>query len=374
MLPIERVKKVIRLEKPDKVPVAPQVNEHSAKVLGVPYGDVFNDAELASQALLKCYEVYPGVDMSFGGGYGFIYYSPYADAHSSWLFNWKLPKPGEDEIPQMLEDQIISGDQYDLLMEKGLLYFIRPNHPEINQFFAMLVKQSKAMAPVEKLAAERGLFNYAMSLINVPTDVIANLRGLNGYLTDFYDRPEKIKQVCDWMVDDLIAMGLNLARQVDAARNDGCKTILIGSNRASASYVSPKMFEEFAWPYLHKEVMAVIDAGFTPVIHLDGNWTPMAHYFKAFPKAKCLFHVDDQNDIFQWKKILGGHSALMGNVAASLLSHGDRDEVDAYCRRLIEEVGEGGGFILANACSLPYDAKIENVQAMIRASEKYGVY
>jgi uroporphyrinogen-III decarboxylase len=374
MLPKERISKVIALEKPDKVPVAPQVNEHAARVLGVPYGDVFNSAELAAQALLKCYQVYQGVDMAFGGGFGFVYYSPFADAHSSWFYKWKLPKPGEDEVPQMLEEQIISGDQYDLLMEKGLLYFIRPDHPEISQFISMLIKMAEAMRPAEQKAKELGLFNYMLSLINIPTDIIANLRGLNGYLTDFYDRPEKIKQACDWLVDDLIAMGLKLAEQVVAGKPDASRTILIGANRASASYISPKMFEEFAWPYFFKEVMAIINAGYTPVIHLDGNWTPMAGYFRAFPKTKCLFHVDDQNDIFEWKKILGDHSALMGNVPASLLAHGSAAEVDDYCRKLIEAVGEGGGFILANACALPYDAKVENVQTMIRASEKYGVY
>jgi len=374
MLPKERVRKVIKLEKPDKVPVAPQVNEHAAKVLAVPLGDVFNDADLAARAVLKSYEVYQGADMSFGGGYGFIYYAPYADAHSTWFFRWHLPKPGEDQVPQMLEDQIISGDQYDLLMEKGLLHFIRPDHPGMDQFINMLLKNSQAMAPAEKAARERGLFHYAMSLINLPTDLIANLRGLNGYLTDFYDRPEKLRQVCDWLVDDLIEMGLNLARQVAAGRGDDCVTVLIGANRASASYISPKMFEEFAWPYFQKEVGAVIAAGFTPVIHLDGNWTPMAKYFRAFPARKCLYHIDDQNDIFQWKKILGDHSALMGNVPAPLLSFGAPEEVDAHCKKLIEVIGEGGGFILANACSLPYDAKVENVRAMIRAGEKYGVY
>lgn len=374
MLPKERVRKVIQLLKPDKVPVAPLVNEHSAKVLGVPYGDVFNNAELAGKALLKSYEVYQGADMAFGGGFGFIYYSPYPDAHSSWFFDWVLPKPGEAQVPQMREEPIISSAQYDLLMAKGLLYFIRPNHPSLNDFFSKLSQMSQSSAEAERIVKERGLFRYALSLINLPTDLIANLRGLPGYLMDFYDCPDKLKEVCDWMVDDLIKIGLNLARQVAQDTGDESKTILIGANRASASYISPKMFEEFAWPYFYKEVMAVIDAGFTPVIHLDGNWTPMAHFFRAFPKATCLFHLDDQNDIFQWKKILGDHSCLMGNVPASLLSFGTPEQVEAHCKKLIEIVGEGGGFILANACSLPYDAKIENVQAMIRASEKYGVY
>lgn len=50
------------------------------------------------------------------------------------------------------------------------------------------------------------------------------------------------------------------------------------------------------------------------------------------------------------------------------------EQVESYCRRLIEGVGADGGFVLANACALPHDAKIENVRVLLRAAEKYGVY
>ena len=370
----ERVEAVIRLERPDKVPVAPLINEHAAKVLGVPLGDCFSNPELATRAALKCYEVYPGMDMAVGSPFGIAYLSPYVDAHSSWFFHWVLPQPGQDEVPQMLENLIIAGEDYDLLMEKGLLYFLRPDRPQLNSFLQLFVSGAAQFKPLADKIQELDLFVYAGSLINIPTDVLANLRGLQGYLTDFIDRPQKMREVCEWMVDDLIALGLQLVRQAGAGLSQHRPTVLLGANRASATYVSPKMFEEVAWPFFYKEVMAIIAAGCVPVIHLDGNWTPMAKYFRAFPKATCLFHLDDQNDIFQWKKILGDHSALMGNVPATLLAHGTAAEVDAYCKRVIEEVGEGGGLILANACAMPHDARIENVRAMIRATERYGAY
>jgi len=62
--------------------------------------------------------------------------------------------------------------------------------------------------------------------------------------------------------------------------------------------------------------------------------------------------------------------ALMGDVPGTLLSLGTPGEVEAYCRKLIQEVGEGGGFVLSSGCSVPYDAKIENVRAMIKAGNE----
>jgi len=370
----ERIEATIRLERTDKAPVGAGINEHAARVLGVPLGDCFQDPELAIRAVLKCYEVYPGVDIAFGTPFGLGYLSPYADAHSTWFFKWVLPRPGQDEVPQMLEEQIISGDEYDLLMEKGLLYFLRPDRPDLNTFLNLFIKSASLAKPLTDKVQELGLFTYATSLINIPTDILANLRGLQGYLTDFVDRPDKLREVCEWMIADLIALGLQIARQTGIGMGNSSPTILLGANRASASYISPKMFEAVAWPFMNREVMAIIENNFIPVLHLDGNWTPMAKFFRAFPPKKCLFHLDDQNDIFQWKKIIGDHSALMGNVPAALLAHGTAQEVDAYCRRVIEEVGEGGGLVLSNACSAPHDSKIENIRAMIRASEKYGRY
>lgn len=46
------------------------------------------------------------------------------------------------------------------------------------------------------------------------------------------------------------------------------------------------------------------------------------------------------------------------------LTPGAVDDVKAYCRRLLAEVGPDG-FIMAMGCALPPDAKFENVKAMV---------
>jgi uroporphyrinogen-III decarboxylase len=48
--------------------------------------------------------------------------------------------------------------------------------------------------------------------------------------------------------------------------------------------------------------------------------------------------------------------------------------VDDYCKQLIIDCAPSGGFILGTECEVPWDAKRENVQAIIRAAEKYGQY
>ncbi len=84
--------------------------------------------------------------------------------------------------------------------------------------------------------------------------------------------------------------------------------------------------------------------------------------------------MDGFTDIFKAKEILGNHMCLMGDVPPALLSLGTPEQVTQYCRRLIDQVGRGGGFILAQGCTVPAEAKFENVRAMVEAAERFGDY
>ena len=88
-------------------------------------------------------------------------------------------------------------------------------------------------------------------------------------------------------------------------------------------------------------------------------------------KIKVIYPGVD-TDIFKAKEILGGKQCIMGDVSASLLTYGTRDEVEEYCTKLIDVVGKGGGFILSSGCNVPVDAKFENVKAMIDTAKNHA--
>ena len=74
--------------------------------------------------------------------------------------------------------------------------------------------------------------------------------------------------------------------------------------------------------------------------------------------------------MFRAKDILKDHVYIMGNIPSSLLQIGSPQEVDEYCRKLIQVCGKGGGFILSNSGG--YDeTKPANFRAMIDATWKY---
>ena len=81
----------------------------------------------------------------------------------------------------------------------------------------------------------------------------------------------------------------------------------------------------------------------------------------------------DQSDIENVKKTLGKNACLLGNVPSSMLKLATVDEVKAYCKKLIDVAGKGGGFIMANGAFFD-EAKAENVKAMVDFTKEYGVY
>ena len=72
--------------------------------------------------------------------------------------------------------------------------------------------------------------------------------------------------------------------------------------------------------------------------------------------------------------MLGDIVCLRGNVPASMLTTGTPDDVRAYCRKLIEVAGKGGGLIVDGGIGIPDESRTENVRAMFAATREFGVY
>jgi uroporphyrinogen-III decarboxylase len=62
---------------------------------------------------------------------------------------------------------------------------------------------------------------------------------------------------------------------------------------------------------------------------------------------------------------------ISGDVPASLFSVGKKEEVVDYCKKLIREVGKGGGFMLTSGCECPVDVKRENLMAFVETGKNY---
>jgi uroporphyrinogen-III decarboxylase len=200
-----------------------------------------------------------------------------------------------------------------------------------------------------------------------PFDVISHsVRGMKGTMLDMYRRPDKLLAACDFLLEK------TLAKPLPPPNEYGNLRMFMTNTRGSDDFMSMKQFKTFYWPTFKKLVLTLIERGATPCIFFEGNFTSRLEYLLEFPKGKMLARFDT-TDIFKAKEILKDHCCIEGNVPSSLLQMGSAQEVKDYCKKLIDVVGKGGGYILGPRSSTD-EVKPENLKAMIEFTKEYGRY
>ena len=229
---------------------------------------------------------------------------------------------------------------------------------------AELVAQ-KTIALVKKMAG-LGFPSMGGGFCKAPYDhIIDFLRGSKGGMLDMFRNKDKLLAAID-KVGELLLRGV-----VEETRAGGTPYVFIPLHWGLDGYMSPQNFDTFYWPGLRKVIMHVIEHDLIPVVLWEGNCTSRLEHIGDIPRGKAIYWFE-QADLFRAKEILGDTVCLRGNVPTSLLITATPDEVDQYCKALITRVGDGGGFILDGAASIPDEAKPENVMAMAKSVQKYA--
>lgn len=377
MTPQERIKAVIRCEKPDHVPISPMLDFFCARYKGVQLEKFINDNDLGRDLLIQVFDEFGGGDATYQG-------TTLNEFAFALTLPMRLKVPGRELPPDMIwqfdEIPIIEVEDYDFAIAHGFLPLwgklfpkMRPHQSPAQIPELMQAWNTQAIKDTQ-IWENRGVQCFTGVAITPPLDFFSMGRSLKEFSFDLYRRPEKVLAAMDAITPGLIEAAIGGQKMIREATKWGYMTNFVGATRGSATFISPKMFEKFNWPYIKQIALALLDAGITPLFHFDSDWTPLLEFFKDLPKGTCVLELDSVTDIFQAKKVLSGHMCLMGDVPAALLTLGTPDEVCAYVKRLCEEVGDGGGYILSSGCSVPVDAKPENVRAIFEAGKAYGVY
>jgi len=187
------------------------------------------------------------------------------------------------------------------------------------------------------------------------------LRGMERLFVDMIEAPDFVDELLDMICDYNVAM-------VEHAVQHAIDMVHFGDDWGSQRglLMGPRMWERFLKPRLERQYAAATDAGKFVSIHSCG------HVQEVFDRL-IEIGVDCFNpfqpevmDVYEMKRTYRGRLAFWGGISTQrLLPYGTPDEVRLEVRRLLREVGEGGGYICAPAHSIPGDAKPENIMAMI---------
>ena len=112
------------------------------------------------------------------------------------------------------------------------------------------------------------------------------------------------------------------------------------------------------------------------ILEFSGSVMPIMDYLADIGAHGVWVEMSLKNykiDIGEVKKAVGKRCCMMGNVdSIHTMLKGSVQDVEDEVREQIAKAGEGGGYILSTGSQLEPGTPAENVDALIRATRKYG--
>lgn len=403
---VQRIIDAIRLEKsPDRVPTSSPAGFLPCTLYGVTYKAAMDDIDLAADLWLRFVREYP-TDLIKGPAYC-------GTTKAMELLDYQLYKwPGHglaDNVGfQAVEGEWMKKEEYGLLMSDPSDFWLRFYMPRIFKTLAPLTQLSQlsriveipnvgmlanfglpemrqaltklADAGEELLKARAGLARYRGIAINelgfpmnsgggakAPFDVLADtLRASRGMIMDMFRQPDLILAAIERITPLQIQGGV---ADVNASGNP---FVFIPLHKGADGFMSETHFQKLYWPSLKQLILGLVEEGCVPLLFAEGGYASRLEYLRELPKGTTLW-LFDQTDMALVKQKVGDTVCISGNVPSGLMITGTADQVDDYCRQLIDNCAPGGGFILTTGAGLD-EGQAQTTRSLIESAEKYGWY
>ncbi|MBT8341714.1 MAG: hypothetical protein HKP58_20170 [Desulfatitalea sp.] len=404
----KRVMDVVALKKPDRVPVATFAHSFMTRCEGLTEAQSLYDFD-------KTREAYKATTRRFDFDMAppILTRLPGKAMALMGLNTFKWPGFNQDDdIPyQFVEAEHMRAEEYDAFLQDPGDFTVRKMWPRLAKIFEPLAmfpplysatsgyntwthlglfagmpafqKMLKTMLAVgEEMnrymafqtrtiteLARMGYPTLCTAVSHAPFDWLSDyFRGLKGTMFDMYRMPDKMKAATERLLPMLVEGGIIQARM------SGNPRVFIPLHRGSDAFMSDAMFKEFYWPGLKSLLLAIIDAGLTPMPWFEGKYTDRLKYLAELPPGKVMGHFDIV-DKKKFKEICGDVMCFYGDIPPSLLITGNPQQVKDYVKGLIDMFGDTGTLIIDGAVEgIPVQARPENVEAMMQTVSEHGIY
>jgi len=200
-----------------------------------------------------------------------------------------------------------------------------------------------------------------------PLGVLNMMSGADRLFRDCVNHPLEVMAALDTITETLIDY---VKAQCDA----GAIGVALDTLFASWNGLSRELWEQIEGPFAKELADAIRDKGKMVFVHNCGHgiyfdsqirfMEPMLISFAQLP--------DDCSSPEELKRRYGDQVMLMGYISTTLLSYGTPYQVMEECRKQIDDLAPGGGYVLAPGCEYPPNIPLTNAFAMVNAAKKYG--
>ncbi len=401
---LTRLVEAIQMKEPDRVPCILPSGQFPAYHAGINVRTAMYDYQAMKRAWLKFLYEFEG-DTYSGAGVGSGWMNEILQVKSMKWPGHGLPD--DTSMHQFVEGEYMLADEYDLLLKDPSDYCFRyylprtngvfepfqklapfknilgmPTNflgactsPDVQSAFQGIIDSAKELAKYRDVVMEVGkearrigypsLMSGAQA--HAPFDIFADtLRGTRGITMDMYRQPEKLIEAMETITPWIIEAALSIAN------HSASPIIFFALHKGDDNFMSDAQYQKFYWPYFKRVIMGFVNEGCIPLLFAEGSYNRRLEAATELPAASVIWFFD-RTDIVKAKQILGKKACIMGNVPSSLMCTGTPSAVKEHCRRLIENCGKDGGYILAGGASID-KGDPDNFRAMMAAAKEYGRY
>ena len=401
----KRIIDAVELRVPDRVPITASFYFFPARYYGCTFEEMMYDPEkLREMHLRATLEFEPDLAQN---PFGLTFLGPILDVLDYKQMQWPGRQLGPNVPYQYVEGEYMQAEEYEHFFSDPMDFVVHKYWPRISgslkgleklppfnnftnymglgafgsfslpELQAALDTLRKAGQEAERLGSysqrfeeklkEEGFPTQSGGMANAPYDLLGDyFRGTKGVMLDMYRRPDAVLKACEKILP------LEIQRGIGSAKRTGGKIIFIALHKGLDGFMSLDQFKKFYWPTLRELTIALINEGLTPYLFWEGNCTSRLEYIRDIPAGKAIYRFE-ATDMMKAKDILGDRVCIRGNVPISILATGTPDDVRSCCKKLIDYVGKGGGFIM-DASAHVTEARAENLRAMFEFTKEYGVY
>ena len=352
MTPAERISTLLAGEPIDRIPFCPfdmscGATGFSAVNVGYPIADIYDNAEKSFWAQVWTQEQYDH-DSSPMFGYG---------SYGGWEFG------GEIKLPAAERGQAPSISRYPVESEEDIDGLKLPD-VRVSGMLPLAMRFSKMQ--------EQSTIPIVLSCAT-PFTLAGNIAGVDKLSRWTIKKPELVHKLLRLSTDHILqviqhwveSFGTNLVTLHDMLPTE------------SNQIISPRHFEEFAFPYLrevHERALAVGIQRF--VVHICGEQNMNLPLLAQIPLGESsVVSFGHEVDLSTAIQYFGDRCIIAGNVNPTVIQTGTAQQVYEASKQCIEKGKDAPlGYILAAGCDIPPLAPPYNLYAMIKAVKDFGWY
>jgi len=353
---------VLNLELPDCIPVAPHLGcGYTPTAAGYPIGDLYvADNEGIADIYLKAYQRHPSDWIFSAPGRPDDWFKRYQEISRDNQFIYiKDTQTGiTNQYP--LNDTWPYGTNHMSLDDAIATY-----NPAVNP---ELLFHNGSVGALEILSQKIGEEVFIGTSIQGPIHALEMLIGLENLCVALYEAPHKVEEMFSRVIKKEIAVA-------HACSKAGSHFVAVCETNCGADTISPAMFSQMILPYEKQLVKELQRFNYT-ILGFSGSVMPIIEDLAEVGAHALWVEMSLKNykiDIGEVKKAVGKRCCMMGNVdSIHTMLKGSVQDVENEVREQIAKAGDGGEYILSTGSQLEPGTPAENVDALIRATRKYG--